>query len=186
MTDTTQVTPFLIWKHIPGYVNIQANQYGQIRDSGTHELKKFRECSGGYFTLSVKPVNARNRDVRVHSLVMLAFKGERPTGYHIDHKDGNKQNNVISNLHYVTISQNMRNISNQIIVQYNGEDTVMLDALEDMFGKDCVSAARNDPRRPLYQRIKANMHRGKTFDGAVQYEIQKRGWPTAQLAQEAA
>lgn len=187
MTQEIQnTTPFLIWKHVPGYINIQVNQYGQVRDSGTHELKSFYEQSG-YYGVSVKRVGENKAYHQyVHALIMLAFKGERPTGHHIDHKDGDKLNNVISNLRYVTLSQNQRNRKDQITVTYNGEDTVLIDALEDMFGKDCVSATSGKYGYQVYKRISMAVSRGKAFDDAIQYEITKRGWPVAEQVQAAA
>jgi hypothetical protein len=44
--------------------------------------------------------------VRVHSVVMLAFKGVRPPGLEVRHLDGNPKNNALSNLAYGTASQN--------------------------------------------------------------------------------
>lgn len=44
----------------------------------------------------------------IHSLVLAAFIGPRQTGYKIDHLDGNRSNNTLHNLHYVTQSENMR------------------------------------------------------------------------------
>ena len=176
MTDANQ---FLIWKHVPGYVNIQVNQYGQVRDAGTHELKPFH-LSNTYYRISCKRVGElKNDNSYVHALVMAAFKGERPEGYHIDHKDGDRLNNLISNLHYVSRSGNMRNRKDQIMVTYNGELTILIEALEDMFGKACVSTIQGHPARKLFDRIKSNIRNGKTFDEAVQFEIKKRGWPTA-------
>lgn len=175
-TQQTELqTPFLIWKHVPGYVNVQVNQYGQARDSGTHELLNFA-IQNTYYSLWCKRVgDASKAYMYVHSLVLLAFKGERPTGYHTDHKDGDRLNNVLSNLHYVTRSENMRNRKDQVTVMYNGEDTVLIEALEDLFGKELMSTASG---QKLFKRIAINYKRGKTFDDAIQFELKKNGWPT--------
>lgn len=44
--------------------------------------------------------------VYVHQLVALAFLGPCPAGYEINHKDHNRLNNSVSNLEYVTSSEN--------------------------------------------------------------------------------
>lgn len=44
----------------------------------------------------------------VHSLVLETFVGTRPLGLQINHIDGDKQNNSIDNLEYVTASQNLK------------------------------------------------------------------------------
>ena len=43
---------------------------------------------------------------RVHRLVFETFVGKIKSGLQIDHIDGNKQNNVVTNLRQVTQSQN--------------------------------------------------------------------------------
>lgn len=55
----------------------------------------------------IKPDGTRSAQL-VHRLVMAAFVGERPRTVQVNHKDGNKVNNVLSNLEYVTQSQNMQ------------------------------------------------------------------------------
>ena len=42
----------------------------------------------------------------IHRLVALAFFGPRLPGYEVNHKDGNKRNNSVDNLEYVTRSEN--------------------------------------------------------------------------------
>lgn len=59
----------------------------------------------GYLTVKLACAN-KTKSFTVHSLVADAFLGERPTGNHINHKDGNKKNNSLSNLEYCTPKQN--------------------------------------------------------------------------------
>jgi hypothetical protein len=56
------------------------------------------------FTRSV-PANER-RTFLVHLLVVRTFRGERPEGYECDHVDGNRCNNHLSNLQWVTVQEN--------------------------------------------------------------------------------
>lgn len=44
---------------------------------------------------------------KIHIIVARAFLGERPHKFDINHKDGNKANNQLSNLEYCTRSANM-------------------------------------------------------------------------------
>ena len=44
----------------------------------------------------------------VHLLVMSTFVGAKPEGYVVDHIDGNRYNNALSNLEYVTQAENVR------------------------------------------------------------------------------
>ena len=61
----------------------------------------------GYLKICV--VKPSKKLLRVHRLVWETFNGEIPDGYEIDHIDGNKQNNALSNLRCVTHIENMNN-----------------------------------------------------------------------------
>lgn len=58
-----------------------------------------------YVTLAVE---RRRRTYRVHELVLAAFRGPRPEGWVCNHKDGDKTNNVITNLEYTSYSGNLQ------------------------------------------------------------------------------
>ncbi len=53
--------------------------------------------------------DGKAKNFRVHALVMDAFIGPRQKGMHVNHIDGVKTNNNITNLEYVTPSGNQRN-----------------------------------------------------------------------------
>lgn len=58
---------------------------------------------GGY-----QRVGIGGRHVLVHVAVAAAFIGPKPAGYEVNHKDGDKRNNAVTNLEYVTPRENVR------------------------------------------------------------------------------
>lgn len=114
-----------IWKDIPGYEGrYQASTFGRIKSldrtikqicrwgcevEKTHrgkilKIDKKINNSGYHFvSLGDGPTHA------VHSVVMITFVGPRPfEKAHINHKDGDKKNNRIDNLEYVSCKENLR------------------------------------------------------------------------------
>jgi hypothetical protein len=61
----------------------------------------------GYPTANLRR-DAKRQTIPVHKLVATAFIGPRPAGKEINHRDGNKANNALPNLEYLTPSENMR------------------------------------------------------------------------------
>ncbi len=88
-----------------------------ISDNGRVFIKKtWRELrqhlgSVGYYMVQLNSGVGRKRihsGKCIHSLVLEAFVGPRPTGYQCAHEDGNKINNHISNLSWKTPRDNNR------------------------------------------------------------------------------
>lgn len=107
------------WRQIPGFeglYSVSAN--GLIRRDAPSRgfggraapgrVMAQKKCANGYRTVSLYPAEGRQRQLLVHRLVMLAFVGSPPTGLLVNHKDGNKANNDLENLEYVTPSENIK------------------------------------------------------------------------------
>ena len=80
---------------ISSYGNVKSNIYGTIRS-----LKLNLDKSGYYF------ICIKRKQWYIHRLVGLAFIPTNDTKLHIDHIDGDKSNNHVSNLEFATYSCN--------------------------------------------------------------------------------
>lgn len=101
--------PIEEWRDVPEWDGYQISSYGRFRSVKRSEQKIIRTDvnRGGY--VFVRPqTNGRStrKNVRIHRLVAAAFLGPCPDGFEVNHKDGNKLNNRVKNLEYVTPSEN--------------------------------------------------------------------------------
>lgn len=94
------------WKPIPSLKKYEASNTGLIRNSETLKVLKPQNNIFGYYAMTCRPEPYKQTNVRVHRAVAEAFLGECPDGYVVNHIDGNKHNNNIDNLEYVTSSEN--------------------------------------------------------------------------------
>ena len=100
-----------IWKDIKGYEGLyQISNLGRVRSldmmaNSKNGSKRFVKGKiknpflnqGGYLQVHLSK-NGKRKMYRVHRLVYEAFIGEIPKGYQVNHKDENKQNNILSNI----------------------------------------------------------------------------------------
>lgn len=89
------------WRPIPDWP-YEASDQGRVRRRG-RVLKPYLDGSG-YPQVSLYREGHR-KNKHVHRLVVEAFHGS--TNLHVDHLDGDKQNNSLANLSLVTISENV-------------------------------------------------------------------------------
>ena len=101
-----------IWKSIPGFEDrYSVSNLGRVKSHYPGLRIKSNEgilssWNGLYKSVSLYARDSRNR-FTIHTLVTLAFIGKRGKSMEVNHKDGNKYNNHIENLEYVTSSQNI-------------------------------------------------------------------------------
>ena len=96
-----------IWRSVSGYPNYQVSNIGRIRraDTGTI-LRPLRH--GSYFAIYLYDDRARTRQL-IHRLVAKEFIDNPEYKKCVDHIDGDGTNNCVSNLRWVSNSENGMN-----------------------------------------------------------------------------
>lgn len=118
-----------IWKSIPSYEGLyEVSNYGSIRSltykkangpTRNGRLLKYHINAGGYKQVVLSKHGLKTPKT-IHRLVALAFLGE--STLQVNHKDGDKQNNHLSNLEYVTPKQNIHHAIHMGLTDSRGEN----------------------------------------------------------------
>lgn len=97
-----------LWRNIDGYKGVyQVSSLGRIRSFKNKETRilKQRINSRGYLYINLSE-NAKYKSYTVHRLVAIAFLGK--SNLTVNHKNGNKLNNTIENLEWITDLDNRK------------------------------------------------------------------------------
>lgn len=97
------------WVKLCGYNDIhEISNFGRIRN-GSKVLKPY--LNNGYLKVTLYK-GSKRCDVQVHRLVALHFIDNEFNKPYVNHKDGDKTNNVVENLEWVTKSENTQHAYN--------------------------------------------------------------------------
>lgn len=96
------------WRDIPGYEGLyQVSNEGNVRSIRFNKIRNMKAwLNQGYPTVELC-VNNQRYTVGVHRLVALAFIPNPENKPQVNHKDRNKANDDVSNLEWVTGSENV-------------------------------------------------------------------------------
>lgn len=101
------------WRLVPGTPNYEVSDFGRVRRiTGGRGVRAGRilkpgKHPGGYQVVSLW-TDGICRKRTIHTLVYEAFIGPRPEGMEVNHLDGVKTNNALSNLEGCTRAENQR------------------------------------------------------------------------------
>lgn len=94
------------WKKIKRNPNYSINRNGEVRNDATGRIKTpYENKANGYMTVDLYS-NNKSTKVTIHRLLAEAFIPNPDNKPCIDHKDGDRKNNKLSNLRWATYSEN--------------------------------------------------------------------------------
>ncbi len=94
------------WRKISRNDNYSINRNGDVRNDITGQIKKpYVNKDNNYLMVDLYR-NNKSTKVTVHRLLAEAFISNPENKPCIDHKDGNRQNNALTNLRWATYSEN--------------------------------------------------------------------------------
>lgn len=100
------------WKPVANFEGLyEVSDLGRVRRVAGFQAKvarflKHRPSHVGYPRVNLCK-DGKHKDTYVHRLVAFTFLGKCPEGYEVNHIDGDKNNNRVTNLEYITRKANM-------------------------------------------------------------------------------
>jgi len=94
------------WKVIEDGANYEISSYGQVRNKSTNKILKPLLLSG-YMVITFR-INNEKILSKIHRLVATKFLVRTDETHVVNHKDGNKLNNNVENLEWISQSENVK------------------------------------------------------------------------------
>lgn len=109
-----------IWKPIKAFPYHRISNLGRVKSyiGARPKVLKGGINSHGYRIVAL----AENKKLYIHRLVLEAFVGLCPKGYVTNHKNGNKLDNRLENLEWITPSENTQHAYRLGLMTKEGED----------------------------------------------------------------
>ena len=117
-----------IWKDIEGYEGLyQVSNLGRVKSLNYHrehreKIMKPKLRNNGYLEVGLRK-EKKSKYILVHRLVALAFVDGYEEGLVVNHIDENKQNNVWTNLEWVTSQYNVQYSAYKLTRENQSEET---------------------------------------------------------------
>lgn len=113
------------WRDAPGYEGLyQVSDLGRVKRvaaaMGTWpgRILSSSPNTNGYLRVGLTDRSGRMRSVQIHRIVAAAFLGPCPPGQEVNHKNGDRGDERLVNLEYVTRSENLFHASRELGVEW--------------------------------------------------------------------
>lgn len=119
MLNNIESLPNEEWKELEHYPNYLISNLGRVWSKARQKTMKTFEQNSGYLMLSIVRDDGVSKRWLLHRLVAFAFIPSPENKLYINHKDGNKHNNSVNNLEWVTCSENILHARRTGLNPYN-------------------------------------------------------------------
>lgn len=108
------------WVTISNFENYSVSNTGLIQNNITGKILRQTVTKTGYYSVAVKPNgrSGKSKTFRVHREVALAFVPNPDNKPVVNHKNGNKLDNSLSNLEWVTHKENTIHAYDNNLINY--------------------------------------------------------------------
>jgi hypothetical protein len=151
------------WRVVPGYEDSYAvsnlGRVKRIKKSCKHISNKLLAWGGKktHYPHVTLFVNGTKKCFTVHGIVARAFLGPCPEGKEVNHKDGNKRNPRLTNLEYITNSENKRHaIETGLRVALKGSEMTQSILDEQTVIEICKALQRGESQTSIATRFKVS------------------------------
>lgn len=101
------------WRVIEGFPNYSVSKQGEVRNNTTSRILAYRKTGSGYFKVTLCR-SGEKFDYYIHRIVAQTFIPNKFNKPEINHIDGNKRNNSVSNLEWATRKENITHLYNYL------------------------------------------------------------------------
>lgn len=95
-----------MWQQLKDYPKYAVHPDGHIKNLESGCVLAYVKMKKGYKRVTLMQSDGTKTNQFIHKLIMLAFVGECPIGYNIDHEDRDPSNNKLTNLKYIISGDN--------------------------------------------------------------------------------
>ncbi len=146
-----------------GFKGYFVTEYGDVYSEKTKKFLNLQHNDNGYVCVTIR-LDGKTKTLRTHRLVAMTYlKDSFFEGAHVNHIDGNKTNNHVSNLEWVDRIANMRHAHKTGLILAKpctlSDEAVMevCQMLQDGVSISVVSKSKNIRREKIYQILRGGI-----------------------------
>ena len=172
-------------KKIEGFENYEIDTEGNVYNLKTNKKVEAYIADHGYYKIHMVDNDGNLKNIPLHRVLALTFLKREPGKNYVNHKDGNKTNNSLSNLEWCSNRENLRHWAKKLrkkedwellpVYKYNAK-TLLLDKIYKNFSEIREEYPPNKASYISHHIKKVPCGKYVRKDGSVYYSISKTAY----------